>query len=114
MSFIREQEVEGKPVGNLGSLKHLAAPWTVGTQSLWLGVVTIEKGGSTKANALQDHEGLHYTLQGRGTEIVAGEKIETSPGTCVFIPKGALHQIINTGTEPLKVLSVTTPPIPKP
>lgn len=114
MSVINEDETAARPAGVAGELKHLIAPWTVGSEHLWLGTLVLQPGGSTKANALQAIDGIHYTISGRGREIVAGKEIPTRPGTCIFIPAGTMHQVVNDGPEPLKLLSVTTPPIPQP
>lgn len=114
MTAIRETEVAGRPAGTLGELKHMVAPWTVGSERLWLGILVLQPGGSTNANALAGIDGIHYTIEGSGIEIVAGEEIPTRPGSCIFIPAGTLHQVRNTGSVPLKLISVTNPPIPQP
>ncbi len=114
MTIMNEDEVEGRPAGNLGEIKHLVAPWTVGSEKLWLGTLVLQPGGSTKAHAIANIDGIHFTISGRGKEIIAGKEIPTRPGSCIFIPAGTMHQVFNDGTEPLKLLSVTTPPIPQP
>jgi mannose-6-phosphate isomerase-like protein (cupin superfamily) len=114
MPFVRLPELTGVPAGNGGLLKHVAAPWTVGTKDLWLGVLTLPPGGSTSRHALPNHEGLHYTLSGRGKEVVGDREIETGAGTCVYISRGAPHQVFNTGDQPLVLISVTNPPLPEP
>ena len=114
MSVINEDEIEGRPAGVLGEIKHLIAPWTVGSENLWLGILVLQPGGSTKAHAIPNIDGIHYTISGKGKEIIAGKEIPTRTGSCIFIPAGTMHQVVNDGTEPLKLLSVTNPPIPKP
>lgn len=113
MAHIRERDVAGSGSSPV-QLKHLVAPWTLGSKTLWLGVAVLEPGASTRAHAIDGIEAVHVTLEGHGTEVVAGERIETAPGTYVLIPPGAEHQILNTGDGPLKVLSVTSPPIARP
>lgn len=114
MSVMNEDETEGRPAGVSGEIKHLIAPWTVGSENLWLGVLVLQPGGSTKAHAIPNIDGIHYTISGKGKEIIAGEEIPTRAGSCIFIPAGTMHQVVNDGTEPLKLLSVTNPPIPQP
>ena len=49
-------------------------------------------------------------LEGEGSLRVAGEMLALRAGDTVFIPAGPQypHQIINTSTEPLKYLSIST------
>jgi mannose-6-phosphate isomerase-like protein (cupin superfamily) len=96
------------------ALEHLVAPWVNGSERLWAGVVSLAPGASTRAHALDGVEAIHYTVAGSGTERVADREVATEPGSCVLIPPGAQHQVINTGERTLVVLSVTTPPIPRP
>ena len=86
MKYVREQDAIASPRGINGVLRHLVAPWTVQSERLWLGVLTLEKGGSTIAHGSPGFEALHYTLSGHGKEILDGEELETWPGTCIFIP----------------------------
>ena len=116
MRHIHETEVE-PVVGSGGpghSLRHVIAPWTVDSKALWVGVTVIEPGVKTASSALEDIESVHVTLEGHGTEIVSGAEVETSPGSFVYIPVGAPHQVINRGDRPLKIVTITSPPVPKP
>lgn len=55
-------------------------------------------------------EELFIVLQGSGTLRVAGQKLAITQGDLVFIPPGPEypHQIINTSSQPLKYLSLST------
>ena len=55
-------------------------------------------------------EELFVVLQGSGTLRVAGQMLPITQGDLVFIPPGPEypHQIINTSSEPLKYLSLST------
>ena len=50
-----------------------------------------------------------YGLEGVLTFTVAGRSIELRPGDSCFIPRGAVHQFVNTGSERTRTLSVITP-----
>jgi mannose-6-phosphate isomerase-like protein (cupin superfamily) len=91
-------------------LRHMVAPWTTGSSALWVGETTLQPGVSTQPSAIEGAESAHVTLEGTGLEIVEGEHIETAAGSYVFIPLGALHQVVNTGTTPLKLVTISTPP----
>ena len=55
-------------------------------------------------------EEMFIVIEGTGTLRVAGEMLPLRTGDVVFIPPGPAypHQIINTSSEPLKYLSIST------
>ncbi len=48
--------------------------------------------------------------QGRGEAVLDGVKTAIKAGYAVVVPAGARHNIINTGTEPLKLYTIYSPP----
>ncbi|MCV2355989.1 cupin domain-containing protein [Paucibacter sp. B2R-40] len=48
--------------------------------------------------------------QGHGEVVLDGVKTPIKPGYAVIVPAGARHNIINTGTEPLKLYTIYSPP----
>jgi mannose-6-phosphate isomerase-like protein (cupin superfamily) len=90
------------------------APWVNGSEGLYVSEVTLQPGDETVAKGLPGIEGAHYTLSGHGEELVGDEWVSTGPGSVVFIPSGAFHQVRNTGSEPLRILAITTPPVSRP
>ncbi len=55
-------------------------------------------------------EEMFVILEGAGTLRVAGERVPIRAGDVVFIPPGPEypHHILNTGTVPMKYLSIST------
>jgi uncharacterized cupin superfamily protein len=55
-------------------------------------------------------EEMFVILQGEGTLRVAGERVPVRAGDVIFIPPGPEypHHLINTGTAPMKYLSIST------
>ena len=51
-----------------------------------------------------------FIVAGRGSAIVAGERIELKAGTLVLIKRGASHEIRNTGRTSLRTLNIYVPP----
>lgn len=51
-----------------------------------------------------------FFVSGTGQAIVDGAKSSVSASHMIVIPQGAEHNIINKGTEPLKLFSVYAPP----
>lgn len=48
--------------------------------------------------------------QGRGEAVLDGVRTPIQAGYAVVVPAGARHNIINTGTEPLKLYTIYAPP----
>jgi mannose-6-phosphate isomerase-like protein (cupin superfamily) len=49
-------------------------------------------------------------VEGRGEAYLDGEKSIVEEGSLVAVPAGALHNFINTGTRPLKLYTIYSPP----
>lgn len=47
---------------------------------------------------------------GTGKVIIAGQEHEISDGSAVVVPAGDEHNVINTGTEILKLYTIYSPP----
>ncbi|HZH91573.1 MAG TPA: cupin domain-containing protein [Pyrinomonadaceae bacterium] len=54
-------------------------------------------------------EEVYYLLEGRGRMTVAGETRDVSAGDAIFIPRGAMHMLENTGDTPIRLLLVCGP-----
>jgi Mannose-6-phosphate isomerase len=48
--------------------------------------------------------------QGEGKMIVDGNEYEVKDGDAVLVPAGAAHNVINTGSEPLRFYTIYSPP----
>jgi len=48
--------------------------------------------------------------QGRGEAVLDGVRTSIQAGYAVVVPAGARHNIINTGTVPLKLYTTYSPP----
>lgn len=112
MKIVREQEIHGDHIEapNKRVIKHLSAPWTLGSRNLWVGTSTVEPGNETNAHSHDDNEEVFYCVSGSGLMIVDGEKQDYTPGTVVYCPPGSVHQVVNTGNEPLKSVCSVSPP----
>ena len=54
-------------------------------------------------------EEVYYLLAGRGRMTVGRETREVGAGDAVYIPRGAMHALENTGDEPIRLLLVCGP-----
>ena len=60
----------------------------------------------------ETHDGdqVLYIVDGEGLAVIDGEKQEIEKGSIVFVPAGALHNIVNTDDEAMKLFTVYAPP----
>jgi mannose-6-phosphate isomerase-like protein (cupin superfamily) len=112
MKSIREEEA---PVVKIGSphartIRHLVAPWTLGSKNIWLGTVIVEPGNTSNLHAHENNEEVFYCVSGSGKIKVEDEEAMFEPNMAIYVEKGFFHQLINSGDEPLKVIAITSPP----
>ena len=112
VKYIIEQEVEGDvfEAPHARVIKHLAAPWTLGTTKLWMGMNEIQPHNFSNPHAHEDQEEVFLFLSGKGRVKVDDDEVEVGPGYCVFCPTGRVHQVFNDGDTPLRFVSATSPP----
>ena len=48
--------------------------------------------------------------KGTGTAILNGEAHDITDGSAILVPTGVKHNLINTGTEPMKLYTLYMPP----
>jgi mannose-6-phosphate isomerase-like protein (cupin superfamily) len=112
MKMLKEHEVKGDelPPPYARVLKHLAEPWTLGTKRISFVLSKVKVGGRSNPHSHGVSEEVFYVISGRGKITVDGEEAEIEPGSCIYIPVGEVHQLINTGDETLNVASAASPP----
>jgi len=57
-----------------------------------------------------DHDQFIRVDKGSAKAILNGEESELSDGSCVIIPAGVEHNIVNTGSDKLKLYTIYSPP----
>jgi mannose-6-phosphate isomerase-like protein (cupin superfamily) len=107
---VRAGDVAGTraPAPNPRTLKHLVAPWTLGSEHLWVGLSEIDVGSSSNRHSHENEE-VFFVLSGRGSAEVAGASQEVEAGSAVLVPSGQPHRLVNHGDEPLRVLCCAGP-----
>lgn len=58
------------------------------------------------------HEGVDQFFRvedGEGKAIVEGEEVGLADGSALVVPAGSKHNIMNTGSEPLKLYTIYSP-----
>ena len=115
MKYTHESEVEGirAPAPNPRTLKHLAAPWTIGSENLWVGLSEVDPGSESNAHSHEKNEEVFYVVSGEGYIVVGDERRAVSAGSVVVAPPGETHQLQNPGNETLKVICSASPAFAK-
>lgn len=76
----------------------------VGSQNLFLGVVTLPPGRRTKAHVHERHETAMYFLTGETIDMYSGPGLERHevmrPGDYLYIPANVLHVAVNRSSVP--------------
>jgi mannose-6-phosphate isomerase-like protein (cupin superfamily) len=83
-------------------------PQTSGMRS---GRVYLKQGETCGRHSTEQHEEMLVFLSGRGTALIGEEEtsFEVGQGRICYIPPYTIHNIKNTGTEPLVYIYCVTP-----
>jgi uncharacterized RmlC-like cupin family protein len=77
---------------------------TVGSENLFLGVVTLPPGKRTKAHVHAFHETAMYFLTGESVDMYSGPDLSRHevmrPGDFLYIPANVLHVAVNRSSVP--------------
>jgi uncharacterized RmlC-like cupin family protein len=72
---------------------------TVGSKSIWLGMITLPQGKRTRAHVHEFHETALYMMSGTEMELWTGDQLQyqdiVKPGDYIFIPTNMLHVAVN-------------------
>jgi len=76
---------------------------------LQAGLVTLQPKKSVGKHSTENYEELLIVLAGKGkVEITGRRSIPIKPNLAVYHPPHTEHNVINTGTEPLKYIYIVT------
>jgi mannose-6-phosphate isomerase-like protein (cupin superfamily) len=68
---------------------------------------SLEPGQSIQPHYHPDFEEIYYVLSGYGIMTIGDEQKEISRSDVVYIPALAAHTLLNTGSVPLRFITVT-------
>jgi putative monooxygenase len=80
------------------------------SQRMTAGVTIFEPGEASAYHVHANSDEVIYVLRGSGVVRSENEERPFSAGVFMFNPAGVPHQHVNTGTEPLWVIFVYSPP----
>lgn len=76
-------------------------------------LMSVEPGDEIGEEA-HDVDQLLVFVSGTGEAILDGQRSHVKAHSLVVVPAGALHNFVNTGTAPLKLFTVYSPPEEEP
>lgn len=73
-------------------------------------VMTLQSGEEIGQERHEGHDQFIRVEAGQGEAVLDGEKHALEDGTALVIPAGVEHNVVNTGSEPLRLYTLYTPP----
>jgi mannose-6-phosphate isomerase-like protein (cupin superfamily) len=72
-------------------------------------VMTIQPGDDI-GEETHDGDQILLFVEGEGRAVLHGEEEPVRAGDLVFVPAGTLHNFVNAGPEPLRLVTIYAPP----
>jgi mannose-6-phosphate isomerase-like protein (cupin superfamily) len=91
------------------TIREIAGPAWTPARNQSLAEATVPVGGRTVAHYHRTTEELYFFSAGSGRMTLGDDEREVTAGDCVVIPPGQVHQLVNTGDEPLVLLCCCAP-----
>jgi mannose-6-phosphate isomerase-like protein (cupin superfamily) len=73
-------------------------------------VMTIPPGEEIGEETHEHGDQMLFFVDGRGDAVLEGETTPVEAGHLVFVPAGTLHNFVNSGDEPLRIVTAYAPP----
>ena len=73
-------------------------------------VMSIPAGDDIGAEVHADVDQVLVIVSGQGEAVLAEQRTAIGPGSLVQVPAGTWHDIVNTGTDDLRLYTVYAPP----
>ncbi|AUX26852.1 uncharacterized protein SOCEGT47_074220 [Sorangium cellulosum] len=73
-------------------------------------VMSIPPGGDVGEERHERVEQILFCAGGSGRVVMGGEAAPFNQGDVVFVPPGTVHNFVNAGATPLKILTIYSPP----
>ncbi len=90
---------------------YLLGPQNSHAKHLTFGLAEFPSDSMAAPHTHDKEEEIIYILSGKGRMISAANEVRLEPGVAVFIPPGLEHQIRVVGEEPLKLVTLFSPPV---
>jgi mannose-6-phosphate isomerase-like protein (cupin superfamily) len=90
---------------------YLLGPLNSTAKNLVFGLAEFPGGTLAAPHLHAAEEEIVYILSGTGATVAGDQEIALKPGVAVFIPPGLTHQIRADGPEPLRLVTLFSPPV---
>jgi mannose-6-phosphate isomerase-like protein (cupin superfamily) len=90
---------------------YLLGPQNSQARHLTFGLAEFPCGSEAAPHTHEKEEEIIYILSGKGAIVSAETEASLETGVAVFIPPGLEHQIRVAGEEPLKLVTLFSPPV---
>ncbi len=90
---------------------YLLGPQNSQAKNLVFGLAEFPGGTLAAVHTHKVEEEIIYILSGEGAIISGEQEVQLEPGRAIFIPPGLPHQIRADGEEPLKLVTLFSPPV---
>jgi mannose-6-phosphate isomerase-like protein (cupin superfamily) len=85
-------------------------PENCGSRQFAMGMQTVDPGSSIPLHRHHNEEEILFIYHGTARVTVGDDTFDTAPETAVFIPRGVLHGLVNTGDSELRLTWTFSPP----
>lgn len=93
-----------------GKIRLLSEPTLTGAERMTFGLVELEPGKGHERHNHPGTEEIIYVVSGEGEQMVDDRgPAHVTPGASIFVPNGAPHSTVNTGSETMRLLVVYAP-----
>lgn len=90
---------------------YMLGPQNSAARNLVFGLAEFPANTLAAAHVHAAEEEIIYILSGAGAILAGEQTVALEPGVAVFIPPGLTHQIRTDGPEPLKLVTLFSPPV---
>lgn len=101
------------PAGHSGTANRRIVGVEDGMDEMEVIIGEIAPGGTADRHHHDDIEQSMYILSGNMDVIIDEKKATLYEGDVVFIPKKAIHEVVNNGEEPVRFILIYSPPLNK-
>lgn len=79
-------------------------------RNLQLVLMSLKPGEEIGAEVHDDRDQFFRVESGQGEVLIDGKRTKIADDDAIIVPAGARHNVINTGTEPLRLYTLYGPP----
>ena len=87
----------------------LINPETAGSVKMTFGKITVSPGDGSPRHYHAKTEEIYYIMSGSGKMVIDGKTFSVKKGHSILVPKGARHELANTGRGKLVYICVDSP-----